>query len=266
MIYATAAQAAAATRFSRVAPEGGLLWRTDYFGPPPSPKGSNSVDPRAMGALEYLPPGPDEVRPPQAFLVEQEMNAVVHPHFHFVDQFQVVVEGGGAIGRHAVQPIMAHFAGANTAYGPITPGEAGLKYFTLRASADGTGAQFLPAAKARMARGPKRYVLADPVLPSTPAALAGRREALTEMVLAEPDGLAILMLRIPPHGQATAPDPSRGAGQSMLVAAGAIRHQGEMLGRLSALFIPRDEAPFLAEAGPEGAEILVLQYPRPERE
>ena len=65
----------------------------------------------------------------------------------------------------------------------LTPGDAhhagefspGRKYFidsasrvdlaptlTLRASADGTGAQFLPAAKARMARGPKRYVLADP--------------------------------------------------------------------------------------------------------
>jgi hypothetical protein len=262
MIYATAAEAAATTRFSRVAPEGGLLWRSDYFGPPPSPKGSNSVDPKAMGALEYTPPAAGETRPPQAFLVEQEMNAVVHPHFHFVDQFQVVVEGGGAIGRHAVQPIMAHFAGASTAYGPITPGEGGLKYFTLRASADGTGAQFLPAAKARMSRGPKRYVLADPVLPSAAEALAERREAVTEMVLAEPDGLAILMLRIPPNGHLAAPEPSRGAGQSLLVTTGSIRHEGQVLGRLSALFVPPDEAAFAAEAGPEGAEILLLQYPR----
>ncbi|WPB86636.1 hypothetical protein [Sediminicoccus rosea] len=262
MIYATSAEAAAPTRFSRVAPEGGLLWRTDYFGPPPSPKGSSSVDPKAMGALDYTPPAPGETRPPQAFLVEQEVNAVVHPHFHFVDQFQVVVEGGGAIGRHAVQPIMAHFAGASTGYGPITPDEGGLKYFTLRASADGTGAQFLPASKARMSRGPKRYVLADPVLPSTAEALAARREAVTEMVLGEPDGLAILMLRIPPHGRLSAPDPARGAGQSMLVTTGSIRHEGQVMGRLSALFVPPDEAAFLAEAGPEGAEILLLQYPR----
>lgn len=264
MIYATAAEAAAPSRFSRVAPEGGLLWRTDYFGPPPSPKGSASVDPKAMGALDYVPPAPGETHPPQAFLVEQELNAVVHPHFHFVDQFQVVVEGGGAIGRHAVEPIMAHFAGASTAYGPITPGAGGLKYFTLRASADGTGAQFLPAAKARMSKGAKRYVLADPVHPSTPEELARRREAVTEMILAEPDGLAIMMLRVPPHGRLAAPHPARGAGQSMLVVQGALHHGGARLGRLSALFVPSDEAALLAEAGPEGAEILVLQYPRSE--
>ena len=82
------------------------------------------------------------------------------------------------------------------------------------------------------------------------------------MVLAEPDGLAILMLRIPPHGRITGPDPARGAGQSMLVTTGAIQHEGAMMGRLSALFIPADEAAFEAEAGPGGAEILVLQYPR----
>ena len=262
MIYATTAEAAAPTRFSRVAPEGGLLWRTDYFGPPPSPKGSKSVDPRAMGSLEYVAPAPGETRSPQAFLVEQEVNAVVHPHFHFVDQFQVVVEGGGHIGRHEVQPIMAHFAGASTAYGPITPGAGGLKYFTLRASADGTGAQFLPAAKARMSRGAKRYVLAEAVLPSTPEALRARRETVRETILREEDGLAILMLRIAPGARVTAPSPAGSGGQSMLVAGGALHHAGARLGRMSALFVPADEAALEAEAGPEGAELLILQYPR----
>lgn len=262
MIYATASSAAAPTRFSRVAPEGGLVWRTDYFGPPPSPKGSTSVDPRATNANVYVPPAPGEIREPQAFLVEQERNAVVHPHFHFVDQFQVVVEGGGKIGRHELEPIMAHFAGASTGYGPITPGEGGLKYFTLRASADGTGAHFLPAAKARMGRERKRYVLADPVHPSPPEALAARREAAIDTVLREEDGLAILMLRIPPNGRLAAPDPAQGGGQSMLVAAGTIRHGGARLERLSALFVSPDEPGFVAEAGPEGGEVLVLQYPR----
>ena len=138
MIYANALGLAAPTRFARNAPGGGRIWRTDYFGPPPSPKSSNSVDPNAMNAEVFTPPAPGEIRPPQAFLVEQEPNAIVHPHFHFVDQFQVVVDGGGRIGRHDVGPIMAHFAGACTGYGPITPGDGGLKYFTLRASADST--------------------------------------------------------------------------------------------------------------------------------
>ncbi|MFM7610777.1 MAG: hypothetical protein ACKO9A_18150, partial [Alphaproteobacteria bacterium] len=108
MIYANALALAAPTRFARNAPGGGRIWRTDYFGPPPSPKSSNSVDPNVMNAEVFIPPAPGEIRQPQAFLVEQEPNAIVHPHFHFVDQFQVVVDGGGRIGRHDVGPIMAH--------------------------------------------------------------------------------------------------------------------------------------------------------------
>lgn len=261
MIYATAADEAAPTRFSRVAPDGGLLWRTDYFGPPPSPQSSNSVDPKATQRLDYIPPAPGEVRPPQAFLVEQEENAVVHPHFHFVDQFQVVVEGEGRIGRHDVVPIMAHFAGASTGYGPIRPSAKGLKYFTLRASADGTGAQFLPAARARMARGRKRYILAAPIRPSDPATLRGRRDGAAETALREGDGLAIVMLRVPPGGRLSAPPPAEGAGQSLLVVAGAIRHGGRVFGRLSALFVTADEPPFVVDADEHGAEVLVLQYP-----
>jgi hypothetical protein len=263
MIYANALALAAPTRFARNAPGGGRIWRTDYFGPPPSPKSSNSVDPNVMNAEVFIPPAPDEIRQPQAFLVEQEPNAIVHPHFHFVDQFQVVVDGGGRIGRHDVGPIMAHFAGACTGYGPITPGDGGLKYFTLRASADSTGAHFLPAARERMVKGPKRYVLADPILPSSTEALAARRDAVSETVLAEEDGLGIFMLRIPPNGRIAAPDPATGAGQSMIVAAGSILHEGKTLDRLAALFVTADEAALEIVAGAEGGEVLVLQYPQP---
>jgi hypothetical protein len=90
------------------------------------------------------------------------------------------------------------------------------------------------------------------VLPSPPEALKVRREAVTETVLEEEDGLGILMLRLSPGGQ------------SMLVAAGAIRHGGALLERLSALFVSPDEPAYIAEAGPEGGELLVLQYPRRE--
>ncbi|NCY23795.1 MAG: hypothetical protein EBY30_15065 [Rhodospirillales bacterium] len=263
MIYATTFEDAAATRFSRVAPEGGLLWRSDYFGPPPSPKSSNSVDPKVMSSVPWVPPAPGETRPPQAFFVEQEENAVVHPHFHFVDQFQVMVGGSGRIGRHALAPVMAHFAGGSTGYGPIVPDACGLQYFTLRASADGTGAQFLPTARERMEQRARRYILADPVHPSTPEALAARGEAVEEIVLEEADGLSVRMFRLPPGATAALTDPAGGGGQSLLVLQGAIQHAGRRHGRLSALFVPRDEAALRAVAGPEGAEVLLLQYPRP---
>ena len=39
---------------------------------------------------------------PMAFLVEKEPRAVVKPHFHQADQYQVVVQGGGRLGTHDV--------------------------------------------------------------------------------------------------------------------------------------------------------------------
>jgi hypothetical protein len=142
------------------------------------------------------------------------------------------------------------------------PGATGLKYFTLRASADDTGAQFLPGARSKMRKWPKRYVLAEPIQPSTPEALRSRREAVTDIVQQDPDGLTIAILRIPPGGRVTAPDPATGAGQSMLVVGGSIRAAGKALDRLSALFVSSDEPALVAEAGAEGGELLVLQYPK----
>ena len=44
-----------------------------------------------------------------------------------------VVGGGGTMGRHEIAPIMVHYAGAYSGYGPIIAGPEGVKYFTIRA-------------------------------------------------------------------------------------------------------------------------------------
>ena len=262
MAFITATAEAAPTRFARRTPEGATIWRTDYFGPPPSPLGSNSVDPKAPPTVEYHDPTPGEARLPQAFMVEQEPGAIVHPHFHFVDQFQIAVAGAGTLGRHAVGPVTAHFAAACTAYGPITPGAAGLTYFTLRASADGTGAQFLPAARDRMRPTPKRNIVTDPIEASDAAARMARKRSVLENVLEHADGLAVMVLRLAPGMRTTAPHPVRGGGQSMLVIAGALETEDQMLDRCSALFVGADEHAVAVVAGSEGADLLILQYPR----
>src|SRR4051812_29044816 len=51
---------------------------------------------------------------PQAFKIEQDPGTVIRPHFHAQDQFQVVAEGGGTLGRHAVAPIHVHYASRHT--------------------------------------------------------------------------------------------------------------------------------------------------------
>src|SRR5690242_9982264 len=41
---------------------------------------------------------------PFAFLSQGDPNRVIRPHWHIVDQFQVIVEGSGSLGRHEVAP------------------------------------------------------------------------------------------------------------------------------------------------------------------
>jgi hypothetical protein len=263
MIYAVSSARAAATRFQRITDSGKPIWRTDYFGPPPSPASSNSVHPDAPNPFEYTVPAPGETREPQAFLVEQAPGAIVHPHFHFVDQFQIVVDGDGRLGRHEVRSISAHFASACTGYGPITPGEQGLKYFSLRASADETGAQFLATNMHKMRKLPKRHAVTPAVVPSEPQALAARTQPQIDTVLREDDGLGVFMLRVPPNATLRAPDPAHTGGQSMIVAAGALLHAGASLDRWSCLYVSPDEPALELHAGPRGVEVLVAQFPRP---
>src|SRR5262245_38428116 len=67
---------------------------------------------------------------PQSFLVEQEPHTIVLPHFHFEDEFQVVVGGSGSLGSHTLRPGFVHYAARHTGYGPLKAGAAGLAYLT----------------------------------------------------------------------------------------------------------------------------------------
>ena len=201
---------------------------------------------------------PEEAVSPQAFLVEQDPGTVIEPHFHLENEFQVMVAGSGSLGRHAVEPVSVHYAGAHTGYGPITAGSEGLHYFTLRARMD-TGAQFLPGARDKMQRGPKRHLLGNPVRPSPASALATRSEIITVL---EPqnDGIAAWMLRVPAGGT-SAPPVHPGGGRFLVVIGGVLELNGERLPRLSTAFVSAEESLPLLRAGNEGLEVLVLQFP-----
>jgi hypothetical protein len=64
-----------------------------------------------------------------------------------------------------------------------------------------------------------------------------------------------------PGKAATGPDPANGRGQYWVVTDGSLRHDGEALATLSCAFVYPDDAPFQAVAGPEGAEIVAMQFP-----
>jgi hypothetical protein len=228
---------------------------------------SNGVDAHLttfIGANRYMaseasPPGPEAVYP-MAFLVEQPAGSVVDSHFHEANQFQLVVAGSGTLGTHAVQPIAVHYSNAFSAYGPITAGEEGLQYLTLRNGYD-RGARYLPAAREEL-RGVRRrfrQATADAAPPGD-----APQQAATETLLAEtPDGLGAWRHRLPPGAALRGPDPAGGDGQFWVVTAGALRAaDGAVLPALSCAFVGPEEAPFAVSAGEAGLDVVVMQYPR----
>ena len=75
---------------------------------------------------------------PQAFLVERLYpDARIDPHFHDIDQFQVVVQGFCKMGKKPAPPVTFQYADAYTPYGPIVGEKDGFAFFTLRPIASG---------------------------------------------------------------------------------------------------------------------------------
>lgn len=244
MTLIATAEAARVHRKRAVAGDGMGFWHTLYLGRTRYNMAPDEPDPPA-GELF-----------PMAFLVEQDAGEVANAHYHQADQFQVVVAGEGTLGTHAVQPVSVHFAGAHTAYGPIRAGAAGLSYFTLRNGFD-PGARYMLRAENRVALRSvpgrrHREAVAGPLTSDTPALLLGP----------EPDGMAAWHYRVAAGQPLTGPAPDGGRGQYWLVLEGRLERVGASLGPLSCAFVGPDEAAFAAAAGPDGAVVLAMQFPR----
>ena len=105
---------------------------------------------------------------PVAFLVEKAAHAVIPTHFHAVNQFQVIVEGHGTLGKHEVQPWTTHYTNGFTGYGPICAAAEGIAFFTLRNRFDAGGARYFPAGRSFMKPAPKRHRLSGQLAPAMP--------------------------------------------------------------------------------------------------
>lgn len=208
---------------------------------------------------EWMECGQDPVLSPTVFLVEQFPGARLVTHFHGQNQFQVFVDGSGTIGPHALGPVVVHYAGAYTGYGPIVAGAQGLSYFTIRSVFE-QGAMVLPEKRDMMRRGPKRQFHTDPIPPASAAELAGLEAVVVDDLVADqPDGVAVRRIRMPPGQASVALDPSLGWGQFSIVIAGSLEHDGRALVRWESLFASPDEPAPVLRAGPEGADVLCLR-------
>lgn len=207
---------------------------------------------------------------PQVLLVEQQIaHSKILPHFHGVDQFQVIVAGEGKLGQHAVGPVSLHYTNRFTAYGPIQAGPRGLSYYVLRPEFAVSGSHYLhlPEARAQMPRGGKRYFMADHLPVCSADQLKGLREAQIKRLLGVADddadaGVFADMVLLPPRASYRGADPRSGGGQVFLVLQGTLEHHRQSLSAPASVVLTRDEAALEFNAGANGLQVLILQYPR----
>ena len=226
-----------ATRKQREVPTG-LAWRTNFLTPP-------------EGVVDE----------PVAFLVEGTPARVIRPHFHENDQFQVVMSGGGTLGKHKLAVHAVHFSRAHTPYGPIIFGEQGLSFLTLRAHWD-PGAQYLPDAREKLEQVPERKPWQMTEAPKFDGSAEVNVHTFSQ--IRDERGLAAYSLSLKPHATAAAPDPSQSGGQYIIVTRGSLTYNGKEYEALSIAFVKPGEGSWRLVAGAAGLEALVLNYPRRE--
>jgi hypothetical protein len=204
---------------------------------------------------------------PMAFLVEKDPHAVVKPHFHQADQYQVVVQGGGRLGTHDVGSVAVHYTDAWSAYGPIVAQDDGISWFTLRNAWD-SGARYMPSARdqlraARLQNHQHREATSAPMPIALPADLARTTHvSCTAVIEQTPDGMATWRYRLPPGAHATGPDPGTGGGQFWIVLSGsASAGETALLPPNSCIFVSPHDGALTVMAGNGGAEALCLQFP-----
>ena len=206
---------------------------------------------------------PDEFPAPTASLFEQAPGDVIRTHFHFNSQFQVFVHGGGTLGRTAIGPIVVQYAAPHTGYGPITAGEEGIWYLTLRPSfpLKQPGFQpvmYLPESRPLLDASLKKFQVHSDAIDCAAAAPAALE--ISEVIAPAGDGLGVWRMRLPPSETARAPRHPRGLARYWLVAAGSLLHEGKLLPALSLIWTVGEEDIAL-EAGGEGADVIVMQFP-----
>jgi rubredoxin len=180
-----------------------------------------------------------------------------------VDQFQVMYNGSGSMGKHPVGPGAVHFSRAFTPYGPITYSDKGLGFITLRAHRD-PGAQYLPESREVLDKVVNRtpwQITAVPDFDIVPGERGVAMKALEG--LQANDGLAGFSVKMNAGAKAYAPDPSKGDGQYILVMKGGIVHEGKLKKDLTIIWVGKNDGPFELVAGPEGMEGLILNFPVP---
>lgn len=195
---------------------------------------------------------------PQVFLVDiRHPGGTVAPHFHDIDQFQVIVRGGSRLGKIPVEPISFHYADAFTPYGPIVGSEEGVSFLTIR-KACAAGYYPMPEARHLLPGKPGRNIAGKfPVNRPLPAGGESSRETL----LTAEDGVEVVGLRFGANARASG-EPSDAGDQYYLVCTGSLVHGEKEVPPMTLVHVAPGEPAPTFQAGAAGAQLLLTQLPR----
>ena len=219
------------------------------------PNERNSGQGEVIGSAPYFGANNAITRGPQGFYVDFGPNFLIKPHFHRVDQFQIVVRGVGKIGKHDLSPVTVHYTDGFTPYGPIFCGEEGMAFFNLRSHSD-VGAYPMPESKEELERKAGRARTEH-------TGLNLAEESRTRMeALIDPyeDGLAVFEVAAVP-GAHLGDEVVGGACRYQLVLRGSLILGDHELPERSCVFASAGEVLTGRKAGPEGLHLLQAQLP-----
>lgn len=223
---------------------------------------------RGNARIPYLDASSENPDVPYAFQTLDVPGIKFGPHFHTADQWQFIAAGQGTLGRDKVTPYCLHFSRAYTPYGPLIADETmGMSHFDLYTHYQ-PGAQYLPqtmdALKQVQNRRPwqvKRQVIC-PSQKGSPVSDGIHLEEIPGMK--DEDGLFAYTLAMAPNTTMTSPDPSVGAGQYIVAVTGSFKEGKREYRPISMVFISPFEGPFHIQAGAQGLEAMILNFPRTE--
>ena len=218
------------------------------------PGGPGRTNSKFFRATREKPDGPS------AYLVKYDPGRTLASHFHQADQFQIITQGTGTFGRHKVSPYCVHFARAYTPYGPLLADEkVGWSFLTLRTRFD-PGNQKMPDSHDKLKQIADRRPWQISRMAAFPA--PGPSVNIADIPdLKDEQGLLAKSLTMAPNTRTTAPDPSTGDGQYIVVLKGSLMHDQKEHKGLAVAFVKPDEAAFQIQAGPQGLEGLILNFP-----
>ncbi|MDX3906692.1 MAG: hypothetical protein QHC78_13485 [Pigmentiphaga sp.] len=202
---------------------------------------------------------------PQAFTIEMSPEQEFGPHYHTVDQYQVILYGDGRIGRRELSTYSVHYTDRYTSYGPLVAGSGAMHYMTLRAQAD-PGPQYLsqPGARERMQPSKRRFLLKSGIPTLAAGELAELQAPRVDTLFPlYDDGVQSQVFRLGPGMSVPLPDPAQGGGQFLLIMDGEVLLD-EPLERHSTIFVAPGEQSRPLQAGETGAQVLLMQFAKPE--